>query len=113
MFMLLHCSECVKHLKVSVLKSHWENYFGYERDLSTIEDNKFIFGCRAFNSYIGAIEKYHKNIDKDVIDNDTFLSIISSASNKCYNRDCRQVLINYMQHESYVDLINVQPYDLS
>ncbi|KAL5255601.1 hypothetical protein ACHWQZ_G010989 [Mnemiopsis leidyi] len=92
MFMLLYCSECVKHLKVSVLKSHWENYFRTQQDLSAIEDNKFIFACRAFNSYIGAIEKYHGNLEEEVVDNKTFSSIIALASNKCFNRDCRQVL---------------------
>ena len=91
MFMLLYCSECVKHLKVSVLKSHWENYFRNQQDLSAIEDNKFIFACRAFNSYIGAIEKYHGNLEEEVVDNKTFSSIIALASNKCFNRDCRQV----------------------
>jgi hypothetical protein len=91
--MLLHCSECVKHLRVDVLKSHWNYYFRSEQDLSVIEDNKFIFGCRAFNAYIGAIEKFHKDTwhRNDVVDDKTFASIIAFASNKCFNKDCRQV----------------------
>ena len=94
MFMLLHCSECVKHLKLNILKTYWEEYFRNEQNLSAIEDNKFIFGCRAFNAYIGAIEKHHKDIKDrgNVLDDKTFASIIDFGSRKCFNRDCRQVI---------------------
>ena len=63
----------------------------YKRQL--IKSAKFIFGCRAFNAYIGAIEKTsHKTYSlSDVVDEETFDIIVALASSKSSNRDCRQV----------------------
>lgn len=94
MFMILYCSDCIKYLEVDVLKSLWKKYFGSHQELTTMNSNKFIFGCRALNAYIGAIEKYHQETYNltDVVDNETFNTILTLASSKSLNRDCRQVL---------------------
>ena len=93
MFMILYCGESIKYLKQDVLKPFWEEYFRVKLLMSSdIEENRFIFGCRAFNAYVVAIEKSHgQSSEQHIVNQDTFKLLVKFASNRRLNRDCRQV----------------------
>ena len=92
LYMILHCNDIVKFIQLQTMKSFWENWFICKTAEQRSGDITFIFGCRAFNTYVGQVAKFKKTCNRlDVVNDKTFLSILSFASNSQLSRDSRQV----------------------
>ena len=90
MFMILYCGDSIRYFKPVLLRSFWEGYFS--KRYSDFDEHKFIFGCRAFNAYVVAIEKFHSKHDaENIVGEDTIQYLVKLASSQHLNRDCRQV----------------------
>lgn len=95
MFSILYCCEYVNYIHPSTLRDYWEKYF--KDALLETEDVKFIFGCRAFNAYLGAVEKFHPNVNtvSEVVSDKTITDIHQFALDGSLNKDCRQVTFSH------------------